>query len=285
MNGQNDDSLPFIGDNYDAFSTNTHVNMGTNPSTCNVRTFHSNNNSSTTNTIIGARCPEKNVRNTYLTGLGIEMVPVGNTGDMLVRIRWDDYDLTDNPRWTGSVILRDTAILTDGHTITLAQNRTVAQATRHPETGLFAERTTMRCTAGSLFRQEAGSCVSLTEGSTLVLDSSSRYEMTGGAQLIVNAGCTLSVSREADLRILDSSAIVVDSLGCVILRDSALFGFSARIIVRPGGKLVVDGGTLTSACDAEMWPGITVLGHPGKRQWAQYQGKVELRNGAVIEHA
>ena len=150
MNGQNYDSLPFIGDNYDAFSTNTHVNMGTNPSTCNVRTFHSNNNSSTTNTIIGARCPEKNVRNTYLTGLGIEMVPVGNTGDMLVRIRWDDYDydITDNPRWTGSIILRDTAILTNGHSLTLAQNRTVAQATRNPETGLFAERTTMTCSQG-----------------------------------------------------------------------------------------------------------------------------------------
>jgi len=283
VNGQNDDSLPFIGDNHDAFSSYTHINMGTNPSTCNVRTFHSTNYKP--DTIIAARCPEKNVRNTYLTGLGIEMAPVGNAGDMLVRIRWDDYDITDNPRWTGSIILRDTAILTNGHTITLAQNRTVAQATRHPETGLFAERTTMTCTEGSLFRQEAGSCVSLTESSSLVLDSSSRYEMTGGAQLSVNAGCTLSVSRGADLRILDSSAIVVDSLGYVILRDSVLFGSSARIIVRPGGKLVVDGGTLTAACDAEMWPGITVLGHPDKRQWAQYQGKVELRNGAVIEHA
>lgn len=60
---------------------------------------------------------------------------------------------------------------------------------------------------------------------------------------------------------------------------------SARIIVRPGGKLVVDGGTLTAACDAEMWPGITVLGHSDKRQLAQNQGSVELRNGAVIEHA
>ena len=283
MNGQNDDSLPFIGDNYDAFSTYTHINMGTNPSTCNVRTFHSTNYKP--DTIIRAQCPEKNVRNTYLTGLGIEMVPVGNTGDMLVRIRWDDYDITDNPRWTGSIILRDTAILTDGHSLTLAQNRTVAQATRHPETGLFAERTTMTCTEGSLFRQEAGSCVSLTESSSLVLDSSSRYEMTGGAQLFVNAGCTLSVSRGADFRILDSCALVVDSMGFIILRDSAVFGSNARIIVRPGGKLVVDGGTLTAACDAEMWPGITVLGHSGQRQLAQNQGKVELLNGAVIEHA
>ncbi len=60
---------------------------------------------------------------------------------------------------------------------------------------------------------------------------------------------------------------------------------SARLIVRPGGKLVVDGGTLTSACPGELWQGIEVVGDRTKRQLAQYQGTVELRNGATIENA
>ena len=59
----------------------------------------------------------------------------------------------------------------------------------------------------------------------------------------------------------------------------------AKIIVRPGGKLVLDGGTLTSACPGEMWQGIEVVGDRTKKQLAQYQGKVELKNGAVIENA
>ena len=59
----------------------------------------------------------------------------------------------------------------------------------------------------------------------------------------------------------------------------------ARLIVRPGGKLVVDGGTLTSACPGEMWQGIEVVGDRTKRQLAQWQGTVELKNGAVIENA
>ena len=58
-----------------------------------------------------------------------------------------------------------------------------------------------------------------------------------------------------------------------------------RLIVRPGGKLVIDGGTLTSACDDVMWQGIEVVGDRTKRQIAQYQGTVELKNGAVIENA
>ena len=60
---------------------------------------------------------------------------------------------------------------------------------------------------------------------------------------------------------------------------------SARFIVRPGGKLIIDGGTLTSACAGEMWQGIEVVGDRTKQQLPQYQGKVELLNGAVVENA
>lgn len=37
---------------------------------------------------------------------------------------------------------------------------------------------------------------------------------------------------------------------------------NARIIVRPGARLVVDGGTLTGACDNDLWEGIFVEGNP-----------------------
>jgi hypothetical protein len=36
----------------------------------------------------------------------------------------------------------------------------------------------------------------------------------------------------------------------------------ASFTIHPGGKLVLDGGTLTNACEDEMWQGITVLGNP-----------------------
>lgn len=58
-----------------------------------------------------------------------------------------------------------------------------------------------------------------------------------------------------------------------------------RIIVRPGGKLVVDGGVLTSSCANEMWQGIEVVGDRTKHQTASFQGVVELKNGAIIENA
>ena len=84
------------------------------------------------------------------------------------------------------------------------------------------------------------------------------------------------------------------SLGTVVSIDSgitlSLTGTlycapSARIVVRPGGKLVVDGGTLTSACTGEMWQGVMVLGDRTQHQTASKQGTVVLKNGAVVENA
>ncbi len=79
--------------------------------------------------------------------------------------------------------------------------------------------------------------------------------------------------------------VVVDSGVTLTITCRVEMAPSAKLIVRPGGKLIVDGGTLTSACPGELWQGIEVVGDRTKRQIAQYQGTVELRNGAVIENA
>lgn len=81
------------------------------------------------------------------------------------------------------------------------------------------------------------------------------------------------------------TTLLVDAYATLTITGTLYNTPSARIIVHPGGKLIVDGGTLTSACTGEMWQGIEVLGDPTQRQLSQYQGTVELRNGATIENA
>lgn len=60
---------------------------------------------------------------------------------------------------------------------------------------------------------------------------------------------------------------------------------STRIIVLPGGKLVVNNGTITSASPDEMWQGIEIAGDRTKHQNSQNQGTVVLKKLAVIENA
>ncbi len=63
------------------------------------------------------------------------------------------------------------------------------------------------------------------------------------------------------------------------------------IIVDRGGKLIVDGSTLTAVCHNtdNMWKGIEVWGNSNQHQFPvngnYLQGYLELRNGATIENA
>lgn len=63
---------------------------------------------------------------------------------------------------------------------------------------------------------------------------------------------------------------------------------NAKIVVKQGGKLIVDGGIITTE-DSKLWPGIEVWGNSAAHQYpvnGHYaQGYVELKNGAVIENA
>ncbi len=79
--------------------------------------------------------------------------------------------------------------------------------------------------------------------------------------------------------------VTIDSLATLTITDTLLCRSSSRLIVRPGGKLIVDGGTLTSACAGEMWQGIEVVGDRTQHQTAANQGTVILRNNATIENA
>ncbi|RLD61251.1 MAG: hypothetical protein DRJ05_03025 [Bacteroidetes bacterium] len=69
------------------------------------------------------------------------------------------------------------------------------------------------------------------------------------------------------------------------------FYVGAKIIVEPGGELIIDNSTLTyyAECQCGGWLGIEVWGDENTHQYlcngAREQGKVTIKNGSLIEHA
>ena len=63
----------------------------------------------------------------------------------------------------------------------------------------------------------------------------------------------------------------------------------SKIIVKPGGKLILDGCTLDCYCNNDMWQGIQVWGDNTKDQLSHnghyYQGYLEMKNNATIKNA
>ncbi len=78
--------------------------------------------------------------------------------------------------------------------------------------------------------------------------------------------------------------LIVETGAALTIQCRVHFPKGARLIVKPGGKLILDGGYLTNAC-GEHWQGIELQGNPNAPQTAANHATVELKNGAMIEYA
>jgi hypothetical protein len=70
------------------------------------------------------------------------------------------------------------------------------------------------------------------------------------------------------------------------IKGNVYIGEANKIMIDRGGKLILDGCLLTNSCNGDYWQGIEVWGNVNKSQLQNnYQGTIELRNGATIENA
>jgi hypothetical protein len=78
--------------------------------------------------------------------------------------------------------------------------------------------------------------------------------------------------------------VVIDSGACLTISTRVEFAPEAGILVRQGGKLILDSAYLTKVCP-ELWQGIDVLGTETIQDYDEYFGKVVVRNNSIIEFA
>ena len=190
----------------------TKIGMATNPSTCNTRTYYNSM------TAWGSDYREnpRNLRTTFLSGLSIEMIPQKD-GNILVRIRWDDYDITDDANWTGKIALKEKAFLQPRRHLLLTQNLTPEQPYRDSVTGLFAKSTLLTCEAGSEFVLQSHSTMELEKGSRVLLKSGSRFEIAEKALLKIGKDCVFEVEPGAQLIVHQNGKIKNISNGKLLL--------------------------------------------------------------------
>lgn len=98
----------------------------------------------------------------------------------------------------------------------------------------------------------------------------------------------ITTDTEWDLNFTSFRDVVIESGATLTITCKLVMKSNAKIIVKQGGRLIVDGGIITTE-DSKLWSGIEVWGNSSDHQ--QYvnggylQGYLELRNGATIENA
>ncbi len=78
------------------------------------------------------------------------------------------------------------------------------------------------------------------------------------------------------------SYIYIESGATLTIQNTLTVSPETKIIVKRGGQLIIDGGTITGN---EMWQGIEVWGTKDQPQSLVYQGLVRVKNGGTIENA
>lgn len=108
---------------------------------------------------------------------------------------------------------------------------------------------------------------------------------------VYNPAQTISIT-DANRVWLDSKKLkgdlVIEPGATLTIKCRVHLPAGASVIVKPGGRLIVDEGQLTNLC-GDFWSGIEVWGDNTHNQSGTpiptYQGMLVLKNGAIVEHA
>jgi hypothetical protein len=187
------------GDWEDAFSFesgHTEISMSTNPAPTPVYTLATDLEYKKFQLVKGKANAWEN-RTIWLNGLHITLLDDNyqGKGNVKLSIQWDDYQVRDNVRWCGNIVLSpndfDTSkaslTLTKGKTITLDQGTSVTWpfelAKGENGIGVFSEPT--------IFTLVSGAKMELNEKASLVIEN--------GSELILKAGSTLTLGEKSKL--------------------------------------------------------------------------------------
>lgn len=125
-----------------------------------------------------------------------------------------------------------------------------------------------------------------------IIDANDYPGELGSGYLDMYSALTMAVGRSgalttsetwSDLEIV-SGQLVIPSGVTLTITDRVLCYPDAKILVKKGGKLILNGGIISSICD--QWEGIYVEGDRNLPQGpASSQGSFFIQNGGTIEHA
>ena len=147
---------------------------------------------------------DKDNQRIYLNGLSIETLEQRRNGDLVIRIRWDDYDIVKPVRWCGDILSKEKVHVLSGNSISLDQGYSV-QKTRAVQNldgkDVFADPTVMELAPGSELVLNEFSQVWVRKGSSLIIRKDAKVVIEKNASIEIEPGAFLYVEEGADIQL------------------------------------------------------------------------------------
>ncbi|MEM0999170.1 MAG: hypothetical protein AAGN35_19095 [Bacteroidota bacterium] len=168
----------------------------------------------------GPRVRPNDNRRIYLNGLSVEIIEEQDNGDLIVRIRWDDFRVRKDRRWCGNILLTERVEVAPRVELRLEQGYSAQLAAVVQEIDgepVFARPTILE----------------VDSGATLELRENARLLIRKGSGLLIRRGATVDLRRKARIEVEAGAYIYVEK-GAEILR-----GRRATIGVPAGAEIAV----------------------------------------------
>ncbi len=151
-----------------------------------------------------------------LNGITIRVVQQFDDGSYELEIELDDWEVREDKRWCGNILLPYIDTQTDKHltiskrtNILLDLSGTPDRSTAHPQTGT--------CSNPTRLLVEGGRGIRLQKGSQMIVDRFSELELATGSQLIIEKGASLIVRGEGKLILQEDCQVIVRNRGKLII--------------------------------------------------------------------
>ncbi len=235
--------LAYLGNSEVAFTLKgkNKIGVGTNPSSSNllsavynrmVSSFNKSNKNSLNN------------RTTFLNGISCEILEEMSDGTIKLKIRFDDYAVTENVRWCSDSIIIPAKCLTESSAFQITNKATVTldrgltptrinQPLEFDNKKIFTSPTVFTLPEKTIVRIRNGSSIVADNGSTIVMKEGSRLVIEEGGQLIVKEGSKL-VMTDATLELKPGSLVTIKG------KDNLIKNQGSKVLLQKKKQLIIN---------------------------------------------
>jgi hypothetical protein len=210
-------NYPGNGTIYDPFPVGRKINIGSNPSTVPILTYQVRTGEPFPNAQ-----PVDN-KKLYLNGLSFEVLEYQANGDAKVRISYRDFNVSNDVRWCGPIVLTERVELTTG-TITLDQGLTPTRPVNPISFNgevIYASPTIFTARAQAYYKMFANTQTVVKNNSAYVSEQYGSMEINDQSPFIVKTGSTLVLKTGSNLLIKGTGHIEVESGGYICIETGA----------------------------------------------------------------
>jgi hypothetical protein len=225
-----DQNHTYLGSACDHFGEGRILSISSNPASVPVLTYNTLKNKNTE----PMNFPDTTYdnRSIMLNGLYIEILDIDQDGNARIKVLFNHWNVEDDVRWTGDILLRDTLLLQAGKAITLDQGLTPTRPARPVNIGgekVFADPTTFICQPGSYLEINDAARFVLKAGSTLRLESGSMIRVRGSGKVLVESSSRIEAEHGASIIMENEAAEMIFMPGSAASICPAKFSGEGKI--------------------------------------------------------